>query len=116
MPLPAIPFAVGLGTLIGSAFAGLVGFLTAILGKKAAIGTALAAFLVAGWIALQAGIYALWLSLGWTMPAELEIPVQFVRFVLPANTALCIEIVVLAKIGRWLWDGQRDWARATAAA
>jgi hypothetical protein len=111
-----IGIAAGLGNLVGSGFAWLVGIYTAIVSRKVAVGAALAAFLVAGWTAIQLTLYAMWTSLGWIMPSELSIPMGFIRYLLPANTALCIEVVILAKIGRWLWDNQRDWAIATAQA
>lgn len=116
MPLPAIPLAAGLGSLIGGVFAGLVGFLTDFIGRKAAIATALGSFLVAGWVAIQGAVYLAWTSLGWVIPSELSVPLGFVAYLLPSNTTACIQVMVVAKIGRWLWDQQRDWARAVAMA
>jgi hypothetical protein len=113
MPAPVVvPLAVGLGSVLGSGFAGLVVWLTGVIGKKAAVATALGTFLVAGWVALQLSILGMWLALAWSVPTELEIPLGFLRYVLPGNTEICMEAVILSKIGRWLWDGQRDWARA----
>lgn len=116
MPLPLVPLAAGLGTVVGSVFAGLVGWLSAVFSRKVAVGAALAAFLVAGWVAIQASLAAAWIALGWAIPGDLVVPLSFVKYLLPSNTAICIQTVILAKIGRWLWDGQRDWARAVAAA
>jgi len=103
-----------LAALLGNAFSGVVAFFAAVMSKKLATSAALAAFLVAGWVALQAGIYAAWTALNFTIPAVMVMPLSFVAAVLPSNTSACISAIVLAKIGRWLWDRQREWAVASA--
>lgn len=101
-----------LALLVGPAFVAIVAFLSTYIGKKLAVGAALGAFLVAGWIALQVAILALWNAVAFAMP---DIPaLQLVTYLLPSNTNACINALILAKLGRWLWDRQREWAIALA--
>lgn len=116
MAAPLIPFAGAIATFFGSLFAGLVSAFATFFTRKTAVALALGAFLVGGWLALQAAMYAAWQSLNFVMPAGLDIPLQIGLYLMPSNFAVCVEIVILAKIGRWLWDGQADWARAVAMA
>jgi len=109
-----MPLLLWLGSFLSSAFVTLIAFFSAFVTKKIAIGVALGAFLVAGWVALQSAMYLAWASLGWIMPAGMSLPLSFVGYLLPSNTSICIEVIVLARIGRWLWDVQSDWARAMA--
>jgi len=105
-----------LASLLGNAFSSTVGFFAAFFTKKAAVGTALALFLIAGWIALQVALLALWSSIGYTVPESMHGALAVVLYLLPDHTAVCVEAIVLAKVGRWLWDRQREWAAVVAAA
>lgn len=105
-----------LGALLGNAFTGLVAFLGAMVTKKVAVALALAAFLIAGWIAIQLAIKALWEGLAWTIPGAVVGPLEFAAAFLPSNFGPCVDALVLALIARWLWDRQREWAAAVAAA
>jgi hypothetical protein len=103
-----------LAALLGNAFSGVVVWLSAFVSKKLAMGAALAAFLIAGWVALQVALLALWTGLAFSLPSSVVGPLAVVSYLLPSNTAGCLEALVLAKIGRWLWDRQREWGIAMA--
>ena len=47
-----------LAQILANAFSGVLSWLTVLLGRKLAVGSALAAFLVAGWVALQLALKA----------------------------------------------------------
>lgn len=106
----------GIGPILGSAFAAVVAWLTTVVTKKVAIAAAYTAFLLAGWVGFQTALYAIWVGVGFVMPASLVAPLELVSYLLPDNTFVCINALVAAKIGRWLWDRQREWAAVVAAA
>lgn len=114
MALPLVGAVYGLGTVLSAGFAGVATFLSAYVSKKIAVGAALGITLVAGWVALQAAMIAAWAAIGFVVPEELQLPLQFVVAFLPSNLDDCIATIVLAKIGRWLWDQKREWVIATA--
>lgn len=112
--LPAVPLAGGIAFLFQSAFAGVVGVFAAAFTKKTAIALALGSFLIAGWVALQLSVAAAWVALQWSVPSGMIIPLGFLASLLPTNFGACMGAIILTKIGRWLWDGQADLARAVA--
>lgn len=105
-----------LAALLGNAFTAVVAFFAAFLTKKAAVAAAFAGFLIGGWITLQLALLALWTGLAYSMPPSLVAPLSVAAYLLPSNTSACVQAIVLAKVGRWLWDRQREWAAAVASA
>jgi len=94
----------------------VVAFFAAFMTQRVAVGAALGAFFVAGWVAFQASLYALWVSIDFAIPSALLAPFGVVAYLLPSNLQLCVTVLVAAKIARWLWDAQREWATAVASA
>ena len=104
-----------LAQILANAFSGVLSWLTVLLGRKLAVGSALAAFLVAGWVALQLALKAAADTLTLVIPTELSGPLGLLAYMLPENFGTCVSCIVTAKIGRWLWDRQREWSLAMAA-
>jgi len=115
MAFPAIGLFAGIATVITSSFVALVGYLGTVVSKKIAIGTALGIFAVLGWVALQGAIVGMWIAMAWVMPEKMAMPTRFVNALLPPNTWACIQVLAGAKIARWVWDRQREWAKMTAS-
>jgi len=105
-----------LALLLGNAFTGVVAFLATYLTKKAAVVIALSTFLIGGWIILQTSLFALWTALAFVLPLELVEPLRVAGYLLPSNTTACVATLVSARLGRWLWDRQREWAQVVASA
>ena len=103
-----------LAALLANGFAQLVGYLTAFFGKKLAVAGALAAFLVGGWVAIQGTLKAIWTGLAWSIPAEIVGPLQLAAYVMPSNLSACFSALIAARLARWVWDRQREWAVAVA--
>lgn len=105
-----------LALLLGNAFAGFIAFLATYFTKKAAVVIALSTFLVGGWIILQTALFAMWTALAFTLPSELVDPLRVAAYLMPTNTTGCVAALVSARLARWLWDRQREWAQVVAAA
>lgn len=105
-----------LAGLLGNAFTGFVTFLATWFSKKVAVAAALVAFLIGGWVAIQVTMVGLWNALDFVIPSSIEPSLAVALYLLPANTWPCVQALVLARIARWLWDRQREWALAVAAA
>ena len=92
-----------LAGLLGNAFASVVGFFAAIMGKKLAVGAALAAFLIAGWVAVQLALLAIWNGIGFAIPAAMQQPLAIVAYLLPSNMSACVGALVSALIFAAPW-------------
>lgn len=103
-----------LAGLLGNAFVGVVAWLSSFVSRKLAVGGAFTAFLVAGWISLQAAFASIIGAVTFAMPSSIIPALQIVAYLLPSNFGACINALVLSYVGRWLWDVQREWARAMA--
>lgn len=116
MALPVVSLASGLGAFFTAAFGSFAGWLSAFLSQKSAAAVALGVFLIAGWVTLQATIVALWAGLQWAIPGEMDVPLALVGSLMPSNAGSCFSVVIGAKIARWLWDVQAEWAVSVAIA
>src|SRR5260221_6188496 len=104
-----------LALLLSSGFSGIVAFLAQFVTKKIAVGAALGAFMIAGWVALQLALKALWSGISYTMPSMLTGPLGVLAYLLPDNFDACVAACMGALFARFVWDAQREWAKAVAA-
>lgn len=112
MPLPLLGFAAsGAYSLI----AGVTVWLSTYIGKKAAVGAATGAVMVAGWVALQLAAFALWSALGFVTPPYVKDFLKVFWYIAPSNLVPCVTAVIAARIGAWLWRQQRAWFEVVAA-
>jgi hypothetical protein len=104
-----------LASLLGSAFTSVVTFLAAWVGKKVAVAAALGAFLATGWVALAVALHGLFTAISYAMPGWMAGPLGVVAWLLPDNFSTCLTAIFTAYFTRWVWDAQREWAKAVAA-
>lgn len=96
-------------------FTGLVAWLSAFVTKKIAVAAALALFFVTGWLAFEATLKALFTALSYTLPTWTLGPLAVVSYLLPDNFDACVAACMAAVVARWVWDAQREWAKAVAS-
>lgn len=89
-------FAVVIGTL----FASLLGFFAKYFTKKIALGLAFIALLIAITAAFVATIEALFLSIYYFAPVELN---SAMSMFLPSNFKVCISAIIGAKLALWVY-------------
>lgn len=99
-----------LAGLLGSGFAAVVAWLTAYVGKKAAIGITLTAALVALGAALLVTFNALLTGIQAAVPSEMALGLAF----LPDNTTGCLAALAAARAARWVFDWNVTLARDIA--
>lgn len=104
-----------LAALLGSAFSAVVAWLSAFVTKKVAVAAALAAFFGTGWLAFQVGLRALYEGLAFVVPAWMSPPLAVVAYLLPSNFNTCLAACLAALYARFVWDRQREWAKAVAS-
>jgi len=87
-----------------------------IFGKRLALTVTVGATFVAGWVGLQAAVYALWVGVGYVMPADISDLMPYIVRLLPSNLVPCFSAYVSARLLVWLWAVQSDWLRFIMAA
>lgn len=101
-----------LAGLVAQFFVWLIG----LFGKKIAIAVTVGATFVAGWIALQAALLALWVGLGYSLPEYMTEPIAFALYAVPDGATACLSAAMAGKIAAWLWAVQREWLKVSASA
>lgn len=101
------------GVLVAG-FAGTVELLALYVTKKVAIAVALGGFFVAGWVAMELTIKGLFTAIAYSVPGWMVAPLGVVAYLLPSNVDGCLSACMSALFVRWVWDAQREWARAVA--
>ncbi len=96
----------GGGALLNS----LITFFT----KKVGVVAAYSAAFLAGWTALQIAMYALVQSIGYITPTFMQPVIDFIYLMLPSNFFTCVDLMISARIGVWLWNERKEFLRVVA--
>lgn len=105
-----------LATLLGNAFVSVVAFFSSFVTKKIAVGAALGAFLVSGWVAVQVAVYGLWTAFAFALPTSpaFQKGMALTAALMPPHMFGALTLLGVVRIAMWVWDEQKAYAKAVS--
>lgn len=98
-----------------SFFSSVFNFLVDLVGKKLAVGTAIAAAFAAIWATFAGVTYALWNGIQYTLPGTMTGVLQLISYHIPSNFLPCASVLATALIAKKMLALQTKWVELMAA-